>query len=159
MYASAGDGCHSFTFADWASTLATSARRRLGQGANARRIEQVRAVAPRSQDLGNDSDPTVVDCAILAGLDNPDTGRGAAPGDLYAGGPSTPPVARIVAEGLRNLFLRSPSARAPASSCIGDVGGNTWEEIDRTPVADACSTRSFLHGRATRVPRSSRTTA
>ena len=80
------------------------------------------------QDLRTTSDPTALDGAILR-LD-PDTGAGA-PGNPYAGGPDSN-AARIVAEGLRNPF-RITFRPGTSELWIGDVGDNTWEEIDRMP--------------------------
>jgi glucose/arabinose dehydrogenase len=126
LYASAGDGA-SYTFTDWGQQAGDLSPTQTGQ-ANVCGDPANEGGALRSQDLRTMSDPTTLDGAILR-LD-PDTGAGA-PGNPYAGG-SDPNAARIVAEGLRNPF-RFTFRPGTSELWIGDVGQNTWEEIDRMP--------------------------
>ena len=91
--------------------------------------------ALRSQDLRTPLDPTGLDGALLrvdsatgAGLpDNPN----AASSDLNA--------RRIVAYGMRNPF-RFAVRPGTAEVWIGDVGWNTWEEIERLQAPTAAVT-------------------
>jgi glucose/arabinose dehydrogenase/PKD repeat protein len=78
-------------------------------------------------------DPTTLDGAILRV--DPNTGAGMA-GNPFAG--STDPNARrIIAYGLRNPF-RVTFRPGTNELWVGDVGWNTWEEINRIPnVTDA----------------------
>ena len=126
LYASGGDGA-SFTFADWGQHVGNLSPTQTGQ-ANVCGDPANEGGALRSQDLRTTSDPAALDGAILR-LD-PDTGAGA-PGNPYAGG-TDPNAARIVAEGLRNPF-RITFRPGTSELWIGDVGENTWEEIDRMP--------------------------
>ena len=126
LYASGGDGA-SFNFADWGQHVGNLSPTQTGQ-ANVCGDPANEGGALRSQDLRTTSDPAALDGAILR-LD-PDTGAGA-PGNPYAGG-RDPNAARIVAEGLRNPF-RFTFRPGTSELWIGDVGDNTWEEIDRMP--------------------------
>jgi glucose/arabinose dehydrogenase len=82
--------------------------------------------ALRSQDLRTTTDPASLDGSILR-LD-PDTGLGAAGNPLS--GSTDPNVRRIVAQGLRNPF-RFTFRPGTNELWVGDVGWNTWEEVDR----------------------------
>ena len=126
LYASGGDGA-SFNFADWGQHVGNLSPTQTGQ-ANVCGDPANEGGALRSQDLRTMSDPAALDGAILR-LD-PDTGAGA-PGNPFAG-ERDPNAARIVAEGLRNPF-RFTFRPGTSELWIGDVGENTWEEIDRMP--------------------------
>jgi glucose/arabinose dehydrogenase len=126
LYASAGDGA-SYTFTDWGQHVGDLSPTQIGQ-ASVCGDPANEGGALRSQDLRTMSDSTTLDGAILR-LD-PDTGV-AAPGNPYAGG-SDANAGRIVAEGLRNPF-RFTFRPGTSELWIGDVGQNTWEEIDRVP--------------------------
>jgi glucose/arabinose dehydrogenase len=126
LYASAGDGA-SYTFTDWGQQAGDLSPTQIGQ-VNVCGDPANEGGALRSQDLRTPSDSTTLDGAILR-LD-PDTGV-AAPGNPYAGA-SDSNAARIVAEGLRNPF-RFTFRPGTSELWIGDVGQNTWEEIDRMP--------------------------
>jgi glucose/arabinose dehydrogenase len=82
--------------------------------------------ALRSQDVRSTADPTGLDGAILR-LD-PATGA-ALPTNPQAGS-SDPNTRRIVAHGLRNPF-RFTIRPGTNEAWIGDVGWNTWEEVNR----------------------------
>jgi glucose/arabinose dehydrogenase len=79
--------------------------------------------ALRSQDLRTGDDPATLDGAILRVLRN---GKPAPDNPLIGGDPSDD---RIIAEGVRNpyRFVFRPGS---TQVYIGDVGWNTWEEID-----------------------------
>ena len=84
--------------------------------------------ALRSQDIRTSGDPTGLDGAILRV--NP------RPGAAHAGQPergsSDPNARRIIAYGMRNPF-RFAVRPGTSEHLVGDVGWNTWEEIDRLP--------------------------
>jgi uncharacterized repeat protein (TIGR01451 family) len=131
LYASGGDGA-SFNYADYGQTgnpcgdppsPASSLTSPTGEGG-----------ALRSQDLRTSADPTSLDGAILR-LD-PVTGA-ASSGNPVSGPDAT--ARRIVAEGLRNPF-RFTIRPGTNDLWIGDVGWNTWEEIDRIPSPTASLT-------------------
>ena len=88
--------------------------------------------ALRSQDLRTTGDPTSLDGAILRV--NPDTGAASAGNPNAAS--SDLNARRIVAHGLRNPF-RITVRPGTNEVFIGDVGWNTWEELDRTVGDDA----------------------
>ena len=84
--------------------------------------------ALRSQDIRTTGDPTGLDGAILRV--NPDTGA-AMPGNPNIGSADLN-TRRIVAHGLRNPF-RITVRPGTNEIWAGDVGWNTWEEINRIP--------------------------
>ena len=88
--------------------------------------------ALRSQDIRTTGDPTGLDGAILRV--DPDTGA-AMPGNPNAGS-ADPNARRIVAYGLRNPF-RITVRPGTNEVWAGDVGWNTWEEINRVPTRPA----------------------
>jgi hypothetical protein len=81
--------------------------------------------ALRSQDLRTTGDPTSLDGAILRV--NPDTGAASAGNPNAAS--SDLNARRIVAHGLRNPF-RITVRPGTNEVFIGDVGWNTWEEVN-----------------------------
>jgi glucose/arabinose dehydrogenase/PKD repeat protein len=89
----------------------------------------------RSQDLRTLADPTSLDGTILRV--DPDTGNGLPDNPLA--GSSDPNARRIVASGLRNPF-RIGIRPGTNDLWIGDVGWNTWEEINRVPNPTAGTT-------------------
>jgi glucose/arabinose dehydrogenase/PKD repeat protein len=126
LYASDGDGA-SFNWADWGQHAGNLSPAQTGQ-ANVCGDPPDEGGALRSQDLRTTADPAALNGAVLR-LD-PDTGAGA-PGNPYAAS-GDPNAARIVAEGFRNPF-RFTFRPGTGELWIGDVGWNTWEEIDRQP--------------------------
>ena len=86
--------------------------------------------ALRSQDRRGGTDPQTLDGAILRV--NPATGAGM-PGNPFAAS-SDANARRIIAYGLRNPFRFAPR---PGTSelWVGDVGWDTWEEVNRIPNA------------------------
>jgi uncharacterized repeat protein (TIGR01451 family) len=130
LYVTGGDGA-SFNFADWGqdgSPLNPCGDPPGGVGATLT-PPSAEGGALRSQDLRTPSDPTTLDGAILRV--NPDTGQGM-PGNPLAGS-SDPNARRIIAHGLRNPF-RMTIRPGTNEVWLGDVGWNTWEEINR--IAD-----------------------
>lgn len=128
LYASGGDGA-SFNWADY------------GQGGTA----QTRCTDPtneggalRSQDLRTSADPQSLDGTVIR--INPDTGAGA-PGNPFAAS-SDPNARRIIASGLRNPF-RITFRPGTSELWVGDVGWNTWEEINRVPNASDATAENF----------------
>jgi glucose/arabinose dehydrogenase len=87
---------------------------------------------------GGSGDPTGLDGAILRL--NPATGAGM-PGNPFAGS-SDANARRIIAYGLRNPF-RITTRPGTNELWIGDVGYNTWEEIDRIPDATDAVAENF----------------
>jgi glucose/arabinose dehydrogenase len=127
LYLSAGDGA-SFNFADYGQdgSPVNPCGDPPGGVGGAMTAPTAEGGALRSQDVRTSGDPTGLDGAILR-LD-PNTGA-AAPGNP-ASASADPNTRRIVAHGLRNPFRMTVR---PGTNEIwaGDVGWNTWEEIDR----------------------------
>jgi glucose/arabinose dehydrogenase len=128
LYVTGGDGA-SFNFSDWGqdgSPLNPCGDPPGGVGA-ALTPPTAEGGALRSQDLRTTADPTTLDGTVLRL--NPLTGEPASgnpttSGDLNA--------RRIVAQGLRNPF-RMTTRPDTSEVWLGDVGWNTWEEINRIP--------------------------
>ncbi len=126
LYVSAGEGA-SFNYADYGQTgnpcgdppspAGTGLTPPAAQG-GALRAQSVRRPA---------GEPAVLNGAILRV--DPSTGA-AAPGNPLTGDPDRQ---RIVAYGLRNPF-RFTIRPGTDELWIGDVGWNTWEEVDRAPA-------------------------
>ena len=124
LYAGGGDGA-SFNFHD------------LGQVVNATYPDQRSPAGEggslRSQGLELEAqytDQVWLDGAIIR-ID-PATGAGA-PGNPLAFGTNTPNAQRIIAYGLRNPF-RFTFRPGTGELWLGDVGENSWEEINRIPA-------------------------
>ncbi|BBH70357.1 hypothetical protein ACTI_70420 [Actinoplanes sp. OR16] len=118
LYLSAGDGA-SYSAVDYGQ---------LGDPANPCGDPAGQGGALRSQDVRTAADPAGLDGAILR-LD-PMTGA-AAPGNPGIGSPD-PNTQRIVAYGMRNPF-RFALRPGTGEVWAGDVGWNTWEEVNRLP--------------------------
>jgi glucose/arabinose dehydrogenase len=88
--------------------------------------------ALRSQDLRTGGDPAGLNGAIL----RVDPATGAASAGNPNAASSDPNARRIVAYGLRNPF-RITVRPGTSEVFAGDVGWNTWEEVDRTVGDDA----------------------
>src|SRR5215210_345976 len=134
LYVSGGDGA-SFNFTDWGqdgNPLNPCGDPPGGVGATLT-PPTAEGGALRSQDLLSTSDPTSLDGAILRL--NPDTGA-AMPDNPLAFSPDAN-ARRIIAHGLRNPF-RFTIRPETNEVWIGDVGWNTWEELNR--VADPLGT-------------------
>jgi uncharacterized repeat protein (TIGR01451 family) len=127
LYVTGGDGA-SFNFADWGqdgNPLNPCGDPPGGVGATLT-PPTAEGGALRSQDLQTSPDPTSLDGAVLR-LD-PDTGQGM-PNNPLAGS-SDLNERRIIAYGLRNPF-RMTIRPGTNEVWLGDVGWNTWEEINR----------------------------
>jgi glucose/arabinose dehydrogenase len=127
LYVSAGDGA-SFNWADYGqdgNPLNPCGDPPAGAGGTMT-PPTAEGGALRSQDIRTTGDPTALDGAILRV--DPDTGAALA-GNPNGGSPDVN-TRRIVAHGLRNPFR---IAVRPGTNEVwaGDVGWNTWEEIDR----------------------------
>jgi glucose/arabinose dehydrogenase len=134
LYVSGGDGA-SFTFTDYGqdgSPLNPCGDPPGGVGA-ALSPPTAEGGALRSQDLRTSGDPTGLSGAIL----RIDPATGAPLPDNPITGPDTN-ARRIVASGLRNPF-RFTIRPGTNEVWAGDVGWDTWEEIDRvaSPTAGA----------------------
>jgi PKD repeat protein len=84
--------------------------------------------ALRSQDLRTSGDPVSLDGTII----RVDPATGAAPADNPLAGNADPNAKRIIAYGQRNPF-RFTFRPGTNELWAGDVGWNTWEEINRIP--------------------------
>jgi glucose/arabinose dehydrogenase len=133
LYVTGGDGA-SFNFADWGqdgSPLNPCGDPPAGSGGT-QTPPTAEGGALRSQDLRTTADPTTLDGAVLR-LD-PNTGD-ALPNNPMASS-SDPNTRRIVAHGLRNPF-RMTVRPGTSELWVGDVGWNTWEELNRIPAPTA----------------------
>jgi glucose/arabinose dehydrogenase len=127
LYVSGGDGA-SFNFTDYGqdgSPLNPCGDPPGGVGATLT-PPTAEGGALRSQDLRTPSDPTSLDGALL----RVDPGTGAGLPDNPGAGSGDANVRRIVAYGMRNPF-RFGVRPGTGEVWIGDVGWNTWEEIER----------------------------
>jgi PKD repeat protein len=127
LYASGGDGA-SFNFADWGqdgSPLNPCGDPPGGVGATLS-PPTAEGGALRSQDLRTGGDPVSLDGSIIRV--NPATG--AAPPDNPLAGNADANAKRIIAYGQRNPF-RFTFRPGTNEIWAGDVGWNTWEEINR----------------------------
>jgi glucose/arabinose dehydrogenase len=136
LYVTGGDGA-SFNFADYGqdgSPLNPCGDPPGGVGA-ALTPPTAEGGALRSQDLRTPADPTSLDGALL----RVDPATGAALPDNPNAASSDPNARRIVAYGMRNPF-RFGVRPGTGEVWIGDVGWNTWEEIQRLQAPTAAVT-------------------
>jgi len=127
LYASAGDGA-SFDYVDYgqSGSPANPCDDPPGGVGGTQAPPSAEGGALRSQDLRSAADPTSLDGALIR-ID-PETGD-ALPNNPLAGG-TDPDARRIIAYGMRNPF-RFAIRPGTNEAWIGDVGWNTWEEINR----------------------------
>lgn len=127
LYVGAGDGA-SFYYADYGQTGNTCGDPPAGPGGTQSPATS-RGGAFRSQNLDLASNGVATyDGKIL----RVDPLTGAALPDNPLAGSAVPGASRIVASGLRNPF-RFTVRPGTSELWIGDVGWNTWEEINRIP--------------------------
>jgi len=144
LYASGGDGA-SFNNVDYGQYGAANAGDQANPCADppapagtALRPPSAEGGALRSQSVRRTDGPATLDGAILR--INPDTGQGL-PGNPFAAS-ADPNARRIVAYGLRNPF-RFTQRPGTDELWIGDVGWNTWEEINRLTSPTGSASRNF----------------
>src|SRR4051794_1273844 len=136
LYVSAGDGA-SFNWADYGqdgNPLNPCGDPPTGAGGT-QTPPTAEGGALRSQDVRTSTDPTGLSGAILRL--NPATGAAMAGNPNI--GSADPNARRIVAHGLRNPF-RITVRPGTSEVWAGDVGWNTWEEIDRVQSPTASTT-------------------
>ena len=127
LYVTGGDGA-SFNFTDWGqdgAPLNPCGDPPGGLGA-ALTPPTAEGGALRSQDLRTPADPTGLNGALL----RVDPATGAGLPDNPNSGAADPNARRIIAYGMRNPF-RFGMRPGTNEVWIGDVGWNTWEEIER----------------------------
>jgi len=144
LYASGGDGA-SFNNVDYGQYGAANAGDQANPCADppapagtALRPPTAEGGALRSQSVRRTDGPATLDGVILR--INPDTGQGL-PGNPFAAS-ADPNARRIVAYGLRNPF-RFTQRPGTDELWIGDVGWNTWEEINRLTSPTGSASRNF----------------
>ena len=151
LYATAGDGA-SFNFADWGQAGGTVINSSTGQPytpanpcddppnflGTANTSPTGRGGALRSQSLRRPvGEPVLLDGTLLR-LD-PATGNGLPDNPLASS--TNANARRIVAYGMRNPF-RFTTRPGTSEVWVGDVGWNTWEEIERVQAPTA-AVRNF----------------
>ena len=136
LYASGGDGA-SFTFVDYGQNGNPIGDPPAPVGGN-QTPPTAEGGALRSQDLRTSADPAGLGGTIIR-ID-PDTGA-AAPGNPLIGSADLK-ARRVIAYGLRNPYRLTfrPGTR---ELYIGDVGWETWEEINRIDDTAASPVRNF----------------
>ena len=136
LYASVGDGA-TWEYADWGQTGNACGDPPGAVGDNLS-PPTAEVGALRAQDLRTSGDPVGLDGSIIRV--NPDTG--AALPDNPLAGDADPNARRIVADGFRNpwRFTVRPGTN---ELWVGDVGWNTYEEIDRVQSPTAAPVDDF----------------
>jgi glucose/arabinose dehydrogenase len=144
LYAGAGDGA-SFNNVDYGQYGATYAGDQAnpcgdppGAAGTALSPPGAEGGALRSQSVRRTDGPATLDGAVVR-ID-PATGAGV-PGNPFYSSPD-PNARRIVAYGLRNPF-RFTQRPGTDELWIGDVGWNTWEEIDRVVSPTSATASDF----------------
>jgi glucose/arabinose dehydrogenase len=139
LYVSGGDGA-SFDFVDYgqAGTPLNPCGDPPSGAGGTQVLPSAEGGALRSQDLRTTADPTTLDGTIIR-ID-PNTGTAAAGNPLS--GSSDPNARRIIASGLRNPF-RITARPGTSEIWIGDVGWDTWEEINRIQNPTDATPKNF----------------
>jgi len=139
LYATGGDGA-SFNFADWGQDGAPLNPCGDPPGGVGGTLTPPTAEggALRSQDLRTAGDPVTLDGAVIRV--DPATGA-ALPTNPLAANPDQN-AKRIIAYGLRNPF-RFTFRPGTNELWLGDVGWNTWEEINRIPSTTDAVVENF----------------
>jgi glucose/arabinose dehydrogenase len=139
LYASAGDGAH-FSFADYGqdgNPLNPLGDPPVGIG-SLQTPPTAEGGSTRSQSLRRVSGPAVLNGTLIRV--DPFTGAALADNPLFSS--PDPNARRIVGYGFRNPF-RFTFRPGTNEVWIGDVGWNTWEEIDRIPNPLSSPVRNF----------------
>ncbi|HEX2506226.1 MAG TPA: PQQ-dependent sugar dehydrogenase, partial [Gaiellaceae bacterium] len=138
LYVSAGDGA-SFNFTDYGQdgSPVNPCGDPPGPPGTALTPPTAEGGALRSQDLRTTADPVSLDGSILRV--DPDTGAGLPTNPLASSSDAN--ARRIIAQGLRNPF-RFTIRPGTSEVWVGDVGWNSWEEVNRIPNPTA-SPRNF----------------
>ena len=136
QYASGGDGA-TWEYADWGQNGNACGDPPGAVGDNLS-PPTAEGGALRAQDLRTSGDPVGLDGSIIRV--NPDTG--AAMPDNPLAGDADPNARRIVAHGFRNPF-RFSVRPGTNELWVGDVGWNTYEEIDRVPSPTGAPVDNF----------------
>src|SRR5215468_4846670 len=144
LYVSAGEGA-SFNGADYgqfgstyAGDVANPCGDPPGPAGTALTAPKAEGGALRAQSVRRTDGPATLDGAVLRV--DPDTGAGV-PGNPFFSS-SDPNARRIVAYGLRNPF-RMTQRPGTDELWVGDVGWNTWEEIDRVIAPTSPTASNF----------------
>jgi glucose/arabinose dehydrogenase/PKD repeat protein len=144
LYVSGGDGA-SFNNVDYGQYGATYAGDQAnpcgdppGTAGTALTPPTAEGGALRSQSVRRTDGPATLNGAVLRV--DPATGAGVPGNPFYSS--SDPNARRIVAYGLRNPF-RITQRPATDELWVGDVGWNTWEEIDRVVSPTATTATNF----------------
>jgi PKD repeat protein len=134
LYASGGDGA-SFNFVDYGQdgSPVNPCGDPPGAAGTALTPPTAEGGALRSQDLRTPADPVTLDGSVIRV--DPETGAGLPDNPLALAGATNPNARRIIADGLRNPF-RFTSRPDTDELWIGDVGWNTWEEINLIQVGE-----------------------
>src|SRR5262249_9267502 len=144
LYAGAGDGAsfNNVDYGQYGATYAGDQPNPCGDppapAGTALHPPTAEGGALRSQSVRRTDGPATLDGAIIR-ID-PDTGQGL-PDNPFAAS-SDPNARRIVAYGLRNPF-RFTQRPGTDELWIGDVGWNTWEEINRLTAPAGSASRNF----------------
>jgi glucose/arabinose dehydrogenase len=136
LYASAGDGA-TWNYADWGQT-GNACGDPPGAVGDDLTPPTAEGGALRAQDLRTSGDPVGLDGTIIRV--DPDTGAGMPDNPLA--GDRDPNARRVVADGLRNPF-RFSVRPGTNELWVGDVGWNTFEEINRVPNPIAAPVDNF----------------
>ena len=139
LYASAGDGA-SFTFTDYGqagSPLNPLGDPPVGIG-GVQTPPTAEGGSTRAQSLHRVSGPAVLNGTLIRV--DPFTGAGLSDNPLFAS--ADPNARRIVGDGFRNPF-RFTFKPGTSEVWIGDVGWDTWEEIDRISDPLTPTVRNF----------------
>ena len=137
LYVGGGDGA-SFNFVDYGQVGNPCADPPSPAGTNLS-PPNARGGALRSQSPRRPAtEPVTLDGAVLRV--DPDTGAGL-PGNPFAGSADAN-ARRVIAYGLRNQF-RFGFRPGTEELWVGDVGWNTWEEVNRIPDANDAVAENF----------------
>ncbi len=137
LYVGGGDGA-SFNFTDYGQVGNPCADPPSPAGTNLT-APNARGGALRSQSIRRPAGEPVTLDGTIARID-PDTGEGL-PGNPFASSADAN-ARRVVASGLRNQF-RFAFRPGTDELWAGDVGWNTWEEINRIPDANDTTAENF----------------